>query len=193
MSQSRSKIVHCLTVAKQDQQPVTVRRKHLDADMDSGFVLAITDEWVIFQDLAESVGLDAVVLLRLDHVTKVEPHENRAFVNRAVAGLGVPLAEFECPPEASTGDLLRLVTARAGLVCIYLETRDDYWLNIGRVLRIAEKRMDLHFIGRDGVWADFVDSWKLSDITRIEFGGRYIQALEEFGEPARAVKETVKR
>lgn len=157
-----------------------------------GFVVAVTDEWVVLQDL-DDVHLDTVVLLRLDHVTKVERHDNHAYVSRAVAGLGVPLAEFVCPSDVTTGDLLRLVVERAELVCVYLETRDDYWLLIGRVLRIGKRRLHLHFIGRDGVWSDFTESWKLKDITRIEFGGRYIQALERFGEPMPPVEELVKR
>jgi len=181
-----------LTTAYQAREPVTVHRKHLEFDTHSGFVIAVADDWIVLQDLAES-QLDAVVLLRLDLVTKVERHENREFVSRVVAGSGVPLAEFDCPRDVSTRDLLRLVDARAELVCIYLETRNDYWLNIGKVLRIGEKRVDLHFIGRDGVWANFVESWKIRDITRIEFGGRYIGALEKFGEPIREVAKTIRR
>lgn len=183
MSQSRSKITHRLTSAHRDRRPVTIRRKHVDLDTTSGFVVAITDQWIVLQDLVESVYLDAVAFLRLDHVTRVMVHENHSYVGRAVAGLGVPLVEFDCPPHSTVGDLLRSVEQRAELVCIYLETRDDYRLLIGRILRIGEKRPDLHFIGRDGLWSRFAESWKLKDITRIEFGGRYIQALEKFGEP----------
>ncbi len=192
MSQSRSKIVRRLTLAQQEGQPVTVRRKHLEADQTPGFVVAVTDRWVVLQEL-DGVHLDTVVLLRLDHVTKVERHDGHAYVSRAVAGLGVPLAEFECPADVTTEGLLRLVVERAELICVYLETRDDYWLLIGKTLRIGKKRLHLHFIGRDGVWTDFTESWKLKDITRIEFGGRYIGALEQFGEPMPKVEKHVKR
>ena len=89
--------------------------------------------------------------------------------------------------------MLRLIDDRAEFVCVYLETRKDYWLLIGKVLRIGEKRLDLHFIGRDGVWSDFVEAWKLKDITRIEFGGRYIQALEQFGDSMPLGAKRVKR
>ena len=59
--------------------------------------------------------------------------------------------------------------------------------------RIGKKRLDLHYIGRDGIWSDFVDAWKLKDITRIEFGGLYIRALEQFGEPMPQVEKRLKR
>lgn len=193
MGTSRTKVVHRLTRAQERQRPVTIHRKHLDADVTSGFVLTVLEEWVVIQDLLVGAHLDAVVLLRLDQVTKVKKHDNCAFVRRAVAGHGVRPAGFECPQDATTGDLLRLADTRSDLICTYLETRDSYWLNIGKVLRIGNKRLDLHFIGKDGVWADFAESWKLTDITRIEFGGRYIQALEKFGEPAPEVTKTVRR
>ncbi len=172
---------------------MTIRRKGLDADETSGFVIAVTDEWVVLQDLVETAYLDTVVLLRMDYVTKVVRHNDSAYVSRAVGGLGVPLEEFVCPPNASAGELLRLINDRAELVCVYLETRKDYWLALGKVLRIGPKRLDLHYVGRDGVWVDFVDRWKLKDITRIEFGGRYIQALEQFSDPMPAVAKRVKR
>lgn len=193
MSQSRHKILKRLKSAQQEQHPVTIHRKHLDADRTDGYVLAVTDTWVALQDLAETVCLDAVVLLRLDHVTKVERHENYAYVNRAVAGLGEPLAEFVCPSEATTGDLLRVIDQRTELAWIYLESRDDYWSLVGKILDIGEKRLHLHFIGRDGVWSDFTELWKLTDITRIEYGGRYIQALEQFGEPMPPVSKRIRR
>ena len=193
MSQSRHKITRRLTRAQQDQQPVTVLRKHLDQNRTSGFVVAVTDNWVVLQDLEDAVYLDALVFLRLDHVTKVTLHDNDVYVSRAVAGLGVLLADFTCPRGATTGDLLRLADQRASLVCIYIETRRDYDLLIGEVIRIGPKRLDLHFIGRDGVWTDFIDSWKLTDISRIEIGGRYIETLEKFGDPRPAVTKVVRR
>lgn len=186
MSQSRRKIIRRLTRAQQDQQPVTVIRKHLDQDRTSGFVVAVIDDWVVLHDL-DVVYLDALVILRLDQVTKVMLHDNLGYVTRAVAGLGVPVEEFTCPQDATTDDLLRLADQRGSLVCIYIETRRDYDLLIGEILHIGKNRLDLHFVGRDGVWADFVDSLKLKDVTRIEIDGRYIEALEKFGEPRPAV------
>lgn len=187
------KIVRRLSTAQEDMQPVTIRRKGLDADEISGFVVAVIDEWVVLQDLVEAAYLDRVILLRIDYVTKVMRDDNSAYVSRAVAGLGVPLEEFVCPSNASVGELLRLVDDRAELVCVYLETREDYWLALGKILRIGPKRLDLHYVGRDVVWADFVERWKLKNITRIEFGGRYMQALERFSDPMPTVAERVKR
>lgn len=193
MSQSRSKIVRRLTLAQQDQVPVTVRRKYLDDDETFGFVIAVSDKWVVLQDLVQKVRLDAVVLLRLDHVSKVESPWNQGYVTRVVAGLGEPIQEFECAPDVTISDLLRIINERAEFIMIYLETRKDYCLALGKVRRIGNKRLDLHYIRADGTWVDFIDAWKLKDVTRVEFGGLYIQALERFGDPMPEVLSRKKR
>lgn len=193
MVQSRSKIVRRLTLAQRDRSLVMVRRKFQDDDETPGFAIAVLDDWVAIHELANGPHLDVVVLLRLDLVTKVEAMWGQDYLTRGVAGLGKPIAEFECAPDATAADLLRVVDARSEFACVYLETREDYWLALGKILRIGDKRLDLHYVGRDGVWVDFVERWKLKDITRIEFGGRYIQALEQFSESIPAVSKRVKR
>lgn len=193
MSHSRSKIVRRLMLAQQDRVPVTVRRKHLDNDETFGFVIAVSDEWVVLHDLVEKVRLDAVVLLRLDHVSHVQSPWNQEYVARAVAGLGEPIQEFECVPDVTIGDLLRIINERAEFIMVYLENRKDYSLALGKVRRIGKNRLDLHYVRADGTWVDFIDAWKLKDITRIDFAGIYVRALERFGDTMPEVLSRKKR
>ena len=171
---------------------MTVRRKRLDVHETNGFVIALTDEWVVLHEL-DGVYLEAVVLLRLDQVTKVEPHQDEAFVMRAFAGLGVPLEDFLCPPTARVGDLLKIASERGRVIGVHLETPKGDWINFGLLHRIGKKRADLQFVGRDGDWVEFSEAWKLNEITRIEFGGRYIHALEQFADPIVPVESRKKR
>lgn len=193
MSQSRNKILGRLNSALNSGEPVKIVRKHLDESETPGFVIAVLEDWVVIQDFIGGAHLDDVVLLRLDKVTKVQAHGDSEYLVRAVAGLGVPFATFECAPDASVRDLLRIVDARAEFVAVRLETSKDYWFNIGKIKRIGKRRLDLHFVGRDGVWVDFVEAWKLRDITRIEFGGLYISALERFADSMPPTKKRLKR
>jgi hypothetical protein len=41
----------------------------------------------------------------------------------------------------------------------------------------------MHYVGRDGEWAKDVERWKYRHVTRIEVGGRYLQALNTFADP----------
>ncbi|QLQ09985.1 MAG: hypothetical protein HZY75_05820 [Nocardioidaceae bacterium] len=182
MSKSRKKARARLAAARDHQTPVTVTRRGLACDETSGFVIALSHDWVVLHTL-DGAYLDAVTMLRLDLVTKVRTHSDEAYILRATEGLGVPLGSFECDPDAAVGELLDLASQRDEIIGAHLESRDGDWVNFGRIHHIGKNRLDLQFIGRDGDWVDFVEAWKLRDITRIEFGGRYIGALERFGDP----------
>jgi hypothetical protein len=134
-----------------------------------------------------------VVLLRLDHVTKVERHRPDSYLARAIAAIGAPVEQFEIEPDATIADLLRSAEARGGLVLVRMEDWEGEPLYVGRIRRVGAKRVDLQFIGRDGVWVDFVDAWRMSDITSFEIAGRYVDALERFGDPMPPPGRRVKR
>ena len=193
MSTSRKKkALRRLTSARDHKTPVTVTREDLDAYETSGFVIALTNDWVVLHAL-DGAYLDGVTLLRLDLVTNVRAHQDEAYVTRATDGLGVPLASFECEPDATVAELLEGVSTRGEIVGVDLESRDGDWVNYGKIHHIGKHRVDLQYIGRGGDWMDFVDAWKLREITRIEFGGRYIRALELFGDPRPEVLSRKKR
>lgn len=183
MSQSRDKILRRLAKAQEDRTPVTIHRKDADFELTHGFVLAQSADWVVLHELEDTVYLDGFVLLRLDQVTKVTRGADTPYVRRAVDALGLSVHEFECAPDAGVRDLLLLATQRVELVGIRMEEWEGEPLFIGKVRRVGRKKLHLQFIGSDGVWVDSVDAWKLQDITRIEFGGRYVRALERFGDP----------
>ena len=103
------------------------------------------------------------------------------------------MVEFECTSDVTTRELLELVSRRAELAWVDLETKQDFANVLGKILRVGAKRFDMHFVRRDGTWADIVDSWKLKEVTRIAFGGRYITAFERYGEPWPNADQVMKR
>lgn len=182
MAKSAQKIRRVLSDALERRSPVLVFRGDLESSRDEGYVVALTADWVALHTL-DAAELDAVVLLRLDLVTLAEPLRATAFVERAQQALGTLPASFDAAPHDEVTDLLRQVEAQANLVCIHLEEWDESSLFIGKVRRIGRKRLDLQFISAQGTWDDYTDRWPIEDITRIEFGGRYITALEKWGDP----------
>lgn len=137
---------------------------------------------VALQVLRKGFHLDDIVLLRLDHIKNVKFHPNRDFVSRVVAALGVPIKEFERAPDGTTSDLLRTVAERAELVCLYQESREFHWFQIGMIQKVGSKRLEMHGIEDDGTWYENSGLRSLKRITRVEFGGRGVAALERFGE-----------
>jgi len=161
----------------------TVVRDAFDLTITDGFVIALTDEWLVMHGLEDGVHLDDIVMLRLRDVSRVWFRDDDAYHHRAIAGLGQSVASFECDDTASARELLNAASGRAEILAIHLETLQGEPLFVGRVVDARKKSFDLHYVGRDGVWSGHVDRLKYRDVTRIELGGRYLQALSSFADP----------
>ena len=178
-----SKIRERLKASLDGGQIVTVVRDAFEISMSDGFVIALTDEWVVMHAIGDGVYLDDIVMLRLRDVSRVWFRDDDAYHHRAIASLGTSVAIFDCGNSVCASELLKLTSARADIFAIHLEVLDHEPLSIGRLTRLRKKSFDLHYVGRDGVWANEVERWKYRDVTRIEVGGRYLGALNRFADP----------
>lgn len=183
MSQSRTKVVKRLAAAQNDQRPVKIVRESVDFSPTYGFVAALTDGWVVVNELADGVYLDGLVFIRLDLVSHVRFDKASEYVRRALKGLGDSRDEFACAPDTTLQDLIRMASQQAELLAVRMENWDHEPMFVGKVRRVGKKKLDLQFVASDGLWDDDSDRWKLKDVTRFEIGGRYLEALERFGDP----------
>ncbi|MGQ0845681.1 MAG: hypothetical protein ACT4QF_16285 [Sporichthyaceae bacterium] len=106
--------------------------------------------------------------------------------HRAVAGLGETVATFDGHASVGAAELIKVGSAEGNILAVHLETLKGEPLAIGRVIRLRKSSFELHYVGRDGVWARQTERWKYRDLTRIELGGRYLQALNRFADPYRS-------
>lgn len=181
------KVRRLLRIAQESQEPVIIHGTRASRLRNAyGIVVGQTDEWAVLHALAEGVYLDDLVLLRLDHIKRVKRHPNRTLINRAIEGLGDPVETLECAPTANTHDLLALVAERQGLVSVHhhQSLEDHRWSEIGMIREVGRQRVLFHAIKDDGTWADEPGARRSEGITRLAFGGRYLRALEQFGDPA---------
>lgn len=178
-----SKIRRRLDLSLSSRRIATVVRDKFEIDMTDGFVIAVTDHWVVLHALDDGVYLDDIVMLRLQDVSGVLFRDDNAYHHRAVAGMSDAIAAFGFDAGVGAADLLKAVSPEGDILAIHLETLKGEPLVIGRVIRLRRKSFELHYVGRDGVWAKDAERWRYRDITRIEFGGRYLQALNRFADP----------
>ncbi|MDQ1104745.1 hypothetical protein [Nocardioides zeae] len=161
----------------------TVWRDAFEIASTDGLVVALTDDWVVLHDLADGVHLDGLVALRLRDVSRVLFRDDDAYHRRALAALGVEVATYEVEADVDARGLLARAQAEDRLVAIHLEVLRGEPMTLGRLLDLRRKRFVIHYIGRDGEWAREPERWRYRDVTRIEVGGRYLEALERFGDP----------
>lgn len=93
------------------------------------------------------------------------------------------MTSFDIDPSAAASQLLVAASGQAGIFGLNCEELEGEPLSIGRLGDLRRKSFDMHYVGRDGVWSDQLDRWKYREVTRIEVGGRYLNALNRFADP----------
>jgi hypothetical protein len=82
---------------------------------------------------------------------------------------------------SSVTALLRSATALFPLIAIHREKINPDTCKIGKVIELNDKRVRFLEIDPDAVWANKPTTVRLSDITRVDFGGGYEDALHIVG------------
>lgn len=177
-----TKIDRRLVRSMEDGRIATIVRDAFDLTFTDGFVIAMTNEWVVLHSL-DGVYLDGIVMLRRQDISRVLFRDDDAYHHRAIAASGESLVDFTCDDDVSVSDLLVLASARDAIFTFYCEVLEGEPLIIGRLIELRKKAFDIHYVGRDGEWAPEIERWKHGDVTRIEVGGRYLDALNRFADP----------
>lgn len=170
----RSKLLQ----AAADGNPVRVVRWMERTPALDGFVVGVGRSWVLLQVLDEAIVLDGYAAVRIDDIHKVKPRPNPEFVRRALGvrgGLPCPLEP--ALPLDRTGDLLRAAGAAFPLLSVHQEYTDPGVFFVGAVTGWRRKQLRLSEIGPDARWRAEPTWWSLRQLTRIDVGGRYEQAL----------------
>ena len=171
-----------LETAARESTLVRVTRTIRRCDKLDGFVVGIGRKWVQLALLDPNIYLDGHAAVRVKDVTKVSRRGGPdTFVGRALA------ARAEWPPVSvdvdldSVADLIRTASDLASMVTLHLEEEDPTVCFIGRPVRFGKRSVRLREITPEAVWTTRPTKWPLADVTRVEFGGRYEQALELIG------------
>ncbi|RBY88029.1 hypothetical protein DQ244_15805 [Blastococcus sp. TBT05-19] len=161
---------------------VRVSRSIPGSDELDGFVMGTGRAWVLLALLDPGVHLNGYVALRLADVSDVEVRGGLdTFVGRALAARG------EWPPVGadvdleSAGELIRTAADVAPLVTLHLEEDDPTECFVGRPVRFTSRSVHLLFITPEAEWDGTSDEWSFAEVTRVDFGGRYEEALALVG------------
>lgn len=175
-----------LDAAASDLGLVRVHRSIAGADLSEGYVVGIGSKWLLLAVLDDRIVLDGYTAVRVDDIRKVRVKKNQSFVRRALE-----MREQwppTRPPEVEldrTGDLIRSVAAAWPLVTFFAERDDPDLCYIGRPVAWSGKSADWLHITSQAEWdVDAIDRRHLRDVTRVDFGGLYEDALAAVAGPA---------
>lgn len=171
-----------LVLARRDKLLVKFTRPFEQGSV-NGYVLDIGPRFFLMAvEGSDGVRFNGFSCFRLADVRKLMvPHKHAAFLEAARKKLGERVPRK--PPVAlvSIQQLLLSAYRAFPLVTIHREQVDPDVCFIGRVIDVSRGSVSLLEIGPDASWDKKPESYRLSEITRVDFGGGYEEALHLVG------------
>ncbi|HXH04289.1 MAG TPA: hypothetical protein VNN09_13360 [Candidatus Competibacteraceae bacterium] len=167
-----------LEQARRDGTLVRIHREELGAAWVDGYVLGLGRAWCLVGVIGDDIRPNGFQALRLEHISNLElPCPNHTFKARALALRGYSRPQ---PPALDLDDdaaLLRDASAAFPLITLYLEASEPDICYVGRVVMLNGDTLFLRCLNPDAEWEREHGRFGLDEITRIDFGGGYEQAL----------------
>jgi hypothetical protein len=158
-----------------------------------GYVLDIGPQFFLLGLIDESMkfnGFQCQLVSDLRRIKVPDPYED--FIVAALRKRG---QSIDAKPEidlSSLPALLKSANALFPLVTIHRERAKPGECFIGKVLDISERNLLLHTIDPGAVWHKKPSRFRLSEITRVDFGGGYEEALHLVGGNPKTLKKPTK-
>ncbi|MFE1317292.1 hypothetical protein [Kitasatospora phosalacinea] len=168
---------------------VRLRRSFPGTDPVEGFVLGTNPRWTLLAP-CQDVLLDGFTAVRTPDIDRVKrAGDEDSLTVRALRRRGQWPVEDPEVPCGGLRELLPAASARYGLVAVELERRAPGAGWIGSVLGLGRRTVRLHEVDPRARWHDGPSKFRLAEITRVSFAGRYEQTLLEFAGPRPDVPE----
>lgn len=153
-----------------------------------GYVLDIGPKFFLLSLIGDDgIRFNGFSCLRLVDIRNLRvPHKYAAFIESALKKLRE--RKPNKPPVAldSLQELLRSASRHFTLVTIHRERVEPDVCHIGRIEEVTQGQLLIREIGPDAVWETEPETYRLAEITRVDFGGGYERALYLVGgEPTR--------
>lgn len=169
----RSRLEHARTAGSL----VRITRSFTDG-WEDGYVLSLGPELVLLAIVGHGIRFDGYQVYRLDDIARLDdPAPHASFVESALHLRGLSQPSTPSVNLDTLPDLLRTATDAFSLLTIHTEDEDPDVCWIGQVVETHPDRVVLRHITPDADWDDVPDSYPLDEITRIDFGGSYEEAL----------------
>ena len=173
-----------LELAQRDARVVSIDRAVYDEEDEIGYVIAVGEALFLLARIAETIHLDGFSILRVEDVSHVAiPHDHEDFVESALrlrseSIVSAPDVDLDDWPEA-----LRSAGRQVEVVTLHTEASEADVCRIGRLRTANEETVSLVEIDPDADWYDGPSSIPTVEITRVDFGGAYEEALVLVGGP----------
>ena len=147
-----------------------------------GYVIDIGPEFFLVALISDAIRFDGFQCFRLSDVRRLQvPSEYAAFVQAALQKRGERVPKRPRLAVSSLSKLLLTASRAFPLITIHREKVNPDICQIGRLVGLRNGLVSLLEIGPDATWDDKPEIYRLSEITRVDFGGDYEEALHLVG------------
>jgi hypothetical protein len=151
-----------------------------------GYVLDVGPQFFLLALVSDRIWYDGFECFRISDVSKLRPDPYEPFVEQALRARG---EKWPGKPRISLKNIQELVLTAGQafpLVAIHREEVDPNVCWIGRILEVTPELVRILEVGPDAVWETTPEEYLLKEITHVNFGGDYEDALHRVaGEPGR--------
>jgi hypothetical protein len=175
-------LVERLKRARASFELVRVWRVVGDGDRLDGYVVDVGERWVLIAVLDASIYVDGFAAIPIADIARVKTGSgSHEFVERALRLHD----EWPPAPPAETislddlGQLVQVAARQYPTITIHIERRDPDVCFIGIPVKFGRRSLHLLEVDPNAEWWDRSRKWAWSDITRVDFGGRYERTLFE--------------
>jgi hypothetical protein len=173
-----------LAKALSEKTLIAIEREGCDPGHDIGYVAGLGQEFVLLLCVSNEIRLNGFSLLRLGDISDLEiPHEHDAFVESALRLRGDSVDVYPKIDLSSLEAALRSANRLFPVLSLHQEITDPDDCLIGKVLTVGRTQLEFIEIDPDAEWSEEPSSLPLADLTRIDFGGGYEDALFMVGGP----------
>jgi hypothetical protein len=146
-----------------------------------GYVLDVGPKFFLLALQSDQMRFDGFSCFRVADVRNLSRDPYAAFEEAAFKKLREPIPKKPRVSVASIEELLLSAKRLFPLLTIHREKVDPDVCWIGKVEGMRQRQVALLEIGPDAKWDRKPNSYKMSEITSVEFGGEYERALHLVG------------
>ena len=147
-----------------------------------GYVLASGPRFFLLALVEDNARFNGFQCFRLQDVRNLRvPAEHASFIEAALKLRGERRPRIPAVNVDSVQELLKTASRAFPLITIHREMAAPDICHIGHVVAVSDSRVSLLEIGPDAKWEDEPLSYRTKEITRVDFGGVYEEALRLVG------------
>jgi hypothetical protein len=143
-----------------------------------GYVLDVGPEFFLLALVSDLIRFDGFTCTRIKDVRKLQVRtDGPRFPEKALKKRGLRIPKRPKVDLSNIKTLVETAGQAFPVVTIHRERVNSEICHIGNVVAVGKRRVSLVEIDPDAVWEDQPTEYKLSEITQVEFGGDYEDAL----------------